>query len=94
MSTVQNTSRAGKVGFRALSETERNMQQGSMTCKICKGLITGVIGAAILFMLFSAGGCQSDGKLEWSNKILRKGESTEARNTGNCQKVYSWGNKD
>ena len=37
-------------------------------------------------------GCQSDGKLEWSHKVLRKGESTEARNTGNCQKVIIWGN--
>ena len=85
-----------KTGFRALSH---QAQSGSLSGRLLKGLITGVIATAVLCLLFTAGGCQADGKLnllslDWSHKILRKAEGAESRNTGNCQKVYSWGNHD
>ena len=42
-------------------------------------------------------GCQADGKLnllslDWSHKVLRDGEGAAERNTGNCDKVFNWGN--
>jgi hypothetical protein len=82
-----------KTGFRALSH---QAQSGTLQGRLFKGLITGVIAMAILCLLFTAGGCQADGKmqllsLDWSHKVLRDGEGAESRNTGNCQKVYSWG---
>ena len=84
-----------KTGFRALSH---QAQSGSLSSRLLKGLITGVIAMAILCLLFTAGGCQADGKmqllsLDWSHKVLRKGEGPASRNTGNCDKVLKWGNE-
>ena len=84
-----------KTGLRALSHVGQDT--GTLSGKLLKGLITGVIAMAVLCLLFTAGGCQADGKmqllsLDWSHKVLRKGEGAAERNTGNCQKVYSWGN--
>ena len=83
MSKIKN-----KTGFRALSH---QAQSGSLSGRLLKGLITGVIATAVLCLLFTAGGCQIDHRSESSFKILRKAEGAESRNTGNCQKVYSWG---